>query len=124
MVIEALQNFKPSKTAKVLTGCGNIYITLDYDSDGKIHKVRMQRTSKLHCSLAVLDPLFRSITFETRRDIKQAIKDHKGREDTACKKFNIKVKAGMKKGELSAFSCSDAIARVLERELNNDTVPK
>ena len=126
MVIEAFENVRKSKTYRVLTGCSFVYVTVEHDSDGKLHKIKLQRTSKLHCSLAILDPLFRSCTFESRRDIKQAIKDHKGREDTACKMCNIKVKSAMKKGELAAWSCSDAIARVLEKVLDegNGEIPK
>jgi hypothetical protein len=103
-----------SKTFKVLTGCGNIYITADLKNN-VLHKIRMQRTSKLHCSPTVLNSLFRSVTFETRRDISQAIKDHKGSEDDVCEKFNITIKAQMRGGILAAYSCTDAIARVLEK---------
>jgi len=105
--------YKPSKTFKVRVGCGSIYLTTDFTDKG-LHKIRMQRTSKLHCSPAILNPLFRSATFQSRRDIQQAIKDNKGSEVNACEKFNITVKSAMKKGELSAYSCSDALAKVLE----------
>ena len=40
-------DFKPSKTFKVLVGCGNLYVTCDFKKDGHLHKIRMQRTSKL-----------------------------------------------------------------------------
>lgn len=103
-----------SKTFKVLTGCGNVYITADF-KDNILHKIRMQRTSKLHCSPTVLNSLFRSVTFETRRDIKQAIKDHKGSQEDVCEKFNIVIKSQMRGGGLVAYSCTDAIARVLEK---------
>lgn len=80
----------------------------------------MQRTSKLHCSLSLLNPLFRSCTFQTRRDITQAIKDHKGTETDACEKFTIVTKSIMRGGTLVAYNCADAIARVLERILNEE----
>lgn len=105
--------FKPSKTFKFLVGCGNVYLTCDF-SDKGLHKIRMQRTSKLHCSPTVLNKLFRSATFQSRRDIQQAIKDHKDTEIDACEKFNIVVKSAMKQGKLAAYSCSDALARCLE----------
>jgi len=108
---------RPSKTIGVLTGCGRIYITLDYNEDNSLHKVYMQRTNKLHCSPSVLTPLFKSCTYTSRRDIKQAIKDYEGSEVDACDKFNIAIKSKMKQGELCAYSCSDAIARVLKNEL-------
>jgi len=108
-------SFKPSKTYKVAVGCGNIYITCDMKDDGKLHKIRMQRTSKLKCSPSVLHTLFSTTTFQSRRDINQAIKDHKCFECDACDKFHIGLKGKMKNGELAAYNCSDAIARVLER---------
>ena len=109
--------YRPSKTYKVLVGCGNIYITCDLKEDGSLHKVRMQRTSKVKCSISILQPLFRSATFQSRRDILQAIKDHKGSEAYACDRYNIIIKSAMKQGKLAAYSCADAIARVLERVL-------
>ena len=115
-------NVVKSKTYKVVVGCSNIYITCDFDKDGKIDKIRMQQNNKLHCSLAILKPLFKSVTFETRRDVRQTIKDHKS--IVACKMFNIKVKSAMKKGELSAYNCSDAIARVLIKILGDEDEKK
>jgi hypothetical protein len=106
-----------SKTTKILVGCGWIYITCDYSEDMTLHKVYMQRTNKLHCSPSVLTPLFKSCTYTSRRDIKQAIKDYEGSEVDACEKFNIAIKSKMKQGELCAYSCSDAISRVLKNEL-------
>lgn len=111
-------SFKPSKTFKVAVGCGNIYLTCDQREDGSLHKIRMQRTSKLKCSPSILHNLFATTTFQSRRDINQAIKDHKCTEADACDKFHIGLKGKMKKGELVAYNCSDAIARVLERVKN------
>ena len=111
-------SFKPSKTFKVAVGCGSIYITCDLKEDGSLHKIRMQRTSKLKCSPSILHNLFSATTFQSRRDINQAIKDHKCTEADACDKFHIGLKSRMKKGELVAYNCSDAIARVLERVKN------
>jgi hypothetical protein len=124
-------DLKPSKTFRVLTGCGNIYITADFTDKG-LHKIYMQRCSKLHCSPTVLRPLFRSATFQSRRDIKQAIKDNKATFDPktgiveSCDKYNINVKSAKEKGELWAYSCADALARCLEIILkeNGDAIPK
>lgn len=113
--------FKPSKTFCVIVGCGKIYITCDMTEKG-LHKIRMQRTSKLKCSVTMLDTLFRASTFQCRRDIKQAIKDHRENETGACQAFNIAVKSAMKQGKLAAYSCTDAIGRVLERVLA-DAIP-
>lgn len=117
--------YKPSKTYKVLTGCGNIYVTCDFKPEGKLHKIRLQRTSKLKCSPSLLHPLFSSATFQSRRDITQSIKDHKSNETDACDKYNITIKSAMKQGKLAAYNCSDAIARCLEIVLkeNGDAIP-
>ena len=123
--------YKSSKTFKVLTGCGNIYITADFTNKG-LHKIYMQRCSKLHCSPTILNPLFRSGTFQSRRDIKQAIKDNKATFDSktgimeCCDKFNITVKSVGKVGELWAYSCADALARCLEIVLkeNGSGIPE
>lgn len=106
-------DYKPSKTFKVITGCGNVYITADFSEKG-LHKIRMQRTSKLHCPISVLNPLFRSATYQGRRDIQQAIKDNKATEVDACGKYNIVVKTAMREGKLAAYNCADALARCLE----------
>ncbi|CAK0754939.1 hypothetical protein CCP1ISM_50017 [Azospirillaceae bacterium] len=84
----------------------------------------MQRTNKLHCSPSILTPLFKSCTYTSRRDILQAIKDFHGTEVDACDKFNIKVKSLMKQGGLGAYSCSDAISRVLSKELKEEEESK
>jgi len=124
-------DFKFGKTFKVLTGCGNIYITAEFVERG-LHKIYMQRCSKLHCSPTVLNPLFRSATFQSRRDIQQAIKDNKATFDPktgvveCCDKFNITVKSAKGKDELWAYSCADALARCLEIILkeNGGAIPQ
>ena len=124
-------NYKPSKTWKVLTGCGNLYITADFTNEG-VHKVRLQRTSRLKCPLSILNPLYRSATYQSRRDIEQSIEDHKARLDPqsgkfeCCDQFNASIKGAWKRGELAAYSCSDALARVLEIILkeNGSAIPK
>lgn len=106
----------PSKTYKIVTGCGNVYITLDY-KDGKIDRIRFQRNSKLKCPITMLDALGRQTTYEIRRDVEQAIEDLRGGEDHRCDTYSIVVKSALKQGKLAAYSCQDAVAKVLEREL-------
>jgi hypothetical protein len=115
-----------SKTYRVATGCGSVYITADFNSDNSLHKIYMQRTSKLSCSPSLLAPLFRSATYQGRRDIQQAIKDHKGSLVDACDKFNVSLKNRMYNGELVAYNCSDAVARCLEIILkeNGSALPR
>jgi len=121
-----VEDFKRSKTFAVTTGCGKVYISCDFKDDNSLHKIYMQRTSKLSCSPSLLAPLFRSATYQGRRDIIQAIKDHKGSLVDACDKFNISLKNKMANGELVAYNCSDAVARCLEIILkeNGSAIPK
>ena len=107
-----------SKTVKVITGCGNLYITIDYKEDGTVHKVKLQRNSKFACPITVRESLGKQATFQARRDIKQMIKDLKGDKDNSCDKYDITIKNETEKGRLTAFSCSDAVARVLESNMH------
>lgn len=97
-----------SKTYRVQVGCGNLYVIIDYNNDGSFHKVRIPRNTKFHCPLIVRDGLSREATYKGRRDIKQLIKDFKGRKpDACCDKYTVVSKA---------YSCRDAIAQVFEKE--------
>jgi len=109
-------NFKsyPSKTWGIKVGCGVLYISIDFNEDGTIHKVRIPRNTKFNCSLIHRDSLAKQATFQVRRHPKQLIKDLKGSKAHACKNYNIVCKA---------YSCSDAVAQVIE-EVINDSVPK
>jgi hypothetical protein len=109
-----LEDFKPypSKTYAVKTGCGNMYVTVMFVED-KPNRIFIHRSSNLQCDLIYLDSLQRQSTFQTQRDMKQLIKDLRGNEGHCCKTFNISLKNMIKNGKLAAFSCPDAIARVL-----------
>lgn len=128
---ESFSNTRKSKTYKVLTGCGNIYITADF-KDNMLHKIYMQRTSKLHCSPTTLRSLFRSATYQSRRDMVQSIKDHEATFDKhtgkieCCEKYNASVKGAKGRDELWAYSCSDALATCLKIILkeNGNAIPE
>ena len=98
-----------SKTYGIKVGCGTFFCIIDYNSDGSIHKVRIPRNTKFNCSLITRDSLAKQATFQIRRDPKQLIKDLKGSKAHACEKYNITCKA---------FSCSDAISKVVDREIS------
>ncbi len=101
-------DFDPSKTYKVKVGCGNIYITIVYNKDGSIHRVRLPRNTKFNCSLIFRDGMAKEATYKARRDMPQLIKDFKGRKpDLVCDNYNINCQA---------YSCRDAIAKVFEYE--------
>jgi len=110
--------FQPSKTYRVKVGCGNRYITLIYDKD-KIDRVMVHRCSKSSCPHTYIDSLARQATFGVRRDVDQVISDLIGGEHHHCDQYNISVKSAIKQGIMGAFSCSDAVARVLK-----NAVPK
>lgn len=102
----------PSKTYRKRTPCGNLYIIVDF-KDGHIHKIRYARSSNLKCSLK---GLFRSITYQTRRDIKQSIKDLKGSKwDETCEGYSMLCEA---------VSCADAVGQVLEKVLKDEKEKK
>ena len=102
---EYLTRFYNSKTYAVRCGCGNLYITIDYNQDGSFHKLRIPRNTKFNCTLIARDSLAKQATYQARRDPKQLIKDLKGNKAHACKNYNITCKA---------FSCSDAVAQVIK----------
>lgn len=104
-----------SKTYRVITGCGNLYVTIDYNEDSSFHRMRMQRNSKMKCSLTLREALARDATYKLRRDGDQFIKDHKGE---ICEMNNMKVKVAKKKGEIAGTSCSDGVACLVEKILN------
>lgn len=105
-----------SKTYMVYVGCGKVYVTIDYD-DEKIARICINRNSKdLKCPFTAIDSLNRSSTYRAKRDPKQLLKDEIGSERHCCDTYDIAVKSRMKGGKLAAFSCSDAVARVLLKE--------
>ena len=99
-----------SKTYAVRVGCGNLFITIEYNQDGSFHKLRIPRNTKFNCSLIARDSLAKQATFLGRRDPQQLIKDLKGSKAHACKNYNITCKA---------YSCPDAVAQVITKEKLN-----
>lgn len=99
------------KTYGIRVGCGNLFIMVEYNTDGSFHKIRIPRNTKFNCSLVIRDSLAKQATFQGRRDPKQLVKDLKGSKAHCCKNYNITCKA---------YSCSDAVAQVLKKELLKD----
>lgn len=105
-----------SKTYKVYVGCGHVYVTVDF-KEGALYRVRINRNSKdLKCPFTAIETINRNATYKARRDPRQLVKDEIGSERHACDAFTVAVKARIKRGELAAYSCSDAVARCLLRE--------
>ncbi len=109
-----------SKTYKVRVGCGNVFITI-VKNDGQVIRVITYWKTTFHCDVTFFDALNRQTSFQTNRELEQAIKDLKGndsqKEGHFCCKYSVSVKGYIKQNKLGAYSCADAIARVLEKEI-------
>ena len=111
---------KHSKTYIAHTGCGKLFVTVVF-FDRQIIRVIAHRKSSFECDVTFFEALNRQTTFMTNRELDQVIYDLKGNEDQReghfCKNYSIAVKAYMKKGLIGAYSCTDAVARVLEKAI-------
>ena len=87
----------------------------------------VSRKGHCECDATFFEILSRLTSFATNRELEQAIKDLKGNDHPQfghfCRKFHAGVKGLIKRGGLGAYSCSDAVARVLEKE-TEDAVPQ
>ncbi|MCM8787716.1 MAG: vitamin B12-dependent ribonucleotide reductase [Candidatus Omnitrophica bacterium] len=94
-------------TTKVTTGCGNLYVTINQDSDGNFFEVFTQMGKAGGCAASQLEALGRLISLALRGniEIKVIIEQLKGIRCPSPSWANGK----------KIFSCADAIARVLEK---------
>ena len=93
-------------TTKVTTGCGNLYIVVNQDSDGNFFEVFTQMGKAGGCAASQLEAIGRLVSLALRGgiDIKVIVEQLKG---IRC------PSPSWDKGK-KIFSCADAIARVLE----------
>ena len=118
-----IENFEfwDSATYRVLTGCGHLYVTV-CSMEGSIIKVIAHRKTSFMCDITFFDLMNRATTFMTNRDPEQAVEDYRGnyhqKEGHYCEKCHVGVKGSIKRGELAAYSCADAVSRVLEKEIS------
>jgi ribonucleoside-diphosphate reductase alpha chain len=99
-------------TTKVATGCGNLYVTINIDEDGKPFELFTQMGKAGGCAASQLEALGRmvSLAFRAGVEVKSIIEQLR----------NIRCPSpSWEKGQ-RIFSCADAIARVIERRLVND----
>jgi len=99
-------------TTKVATGCGNLYVTINIDEDGKPFELFTQMGKAGGCAASQLEALGRmvSLAFRAGVEVKSIIEQLR----------NIRCPSpSWEKGQ-RIFSCADAIARVVERRLVND----
>lgn len=103
-------------TTKVSTGCGNLYITINVDEDGKPFELFTQMGKAGGCAASQLEAIGRlvSLSFRAGIEVKAIIEQLR----------NIRCPSpSWEKGQ-RIFSCADAIARVIEKRLLNQEVMK
>jgi ribonucleoside-diphosphate reductase alpha chain len=98
-------------TTKVSTGCGNLYVTINVDEDGRPFELFTQMGKAGGCAASQLEATGRlvSLAFRAGIEVKSIIEQLS----------NIRCPSpSWEKGQ-RIFSCADAIARVVERRLVN-----
>jgi ribonucleoside-diphosphate reductase alpha chain len=100
-------------TTKVSTGCGNLYVTINVDEEGKPFELFTQMGKAGGCAASQLEALGRlvSLAFRAGIEVKAIIEQLR----------NIRCPSpSWEKGQ-RIFSCADAIARVVEKRLVSPT---
>lgn len=98
-------------TTKVATGCGNLYVTINIDEEGKPFELFTQMGKAGGCAASQLEAIGRlvSLAFRSGIEVKSIIEQLR----------NIRCPSpSWEKGQ-RIFSCADAIARVIESRLIN-----
>jgi ribonucleoside-diphosphate reductase alpha chain len=98
-------------TTKVATGCGNLYVTINIDEEGKPFELFTQMGKAGGCAASQLEAIGRlvSMAFRSGVEVKSIIEQLR----------NIRCPSpSWEKGQ-RIFSCADAIARVIEKRLVN-----
>jgi ribonucleoside-diphosphate reductase alpha chain len=101
-------------TTKVTTGCGNLYVTINIDAEGKPFELFTQMGKAGGCAASQLEAIGRlvSLGFRSGIEVKSIIEQLR----------NIRCPSpSWEKGQ-RIFSCSDAIARVVEKRLVNNAL--
>jgi ribonucleoside-diphosphate reductase alpha chain len=98
-------------TTKVATGCGNLYVTINVDEEGRPFELFTQMGKAGGCAASQLEAIGRlvSLGFRSGIEVKSIIEQLR----------NIRCPSpSWEKGQ-RIFSCADAIARVIEKRLVN-----
>ncbi len=98
-------------TTKILTGCGNLYITINEDENGKPFEVFTQMGKAGGCAASQLEAIGRLVSLALRcgLDTHSIIEQLNG--------IRCPNPAWEKGGRI--FSCADALAKVIEKRLLN-----
>ena len=103
-------------TTKVQTGCGNLYVTINEDEDGRPFEVFTQMGKAGGCAASQLEAVGRLVSLALRSDIDiRSIIDQL--EGIRCPSPSWE-----KCGRI--FSCADAIGKVIERILLQKNTPR
>jgi ribonucleoside-diphosphate reductase alpha chain len=102
-------------TAKVSTGCGNLYITINQDEQGLPFEVFMHMGKAGGCAMSQLEAIGRlvSLAFRSGIETNAIIEQLRG--------IRCPSPSWEKGGRI--FSCSDAIARAIEKSIHKKTKP-
>jgi len=102
-------NVTHGTTTKIATGCGNLYVTINEDEEHLPFEVFMQMGKAGGCAMSQLEAIGRLLSLALRSgiDLNSIIEQLRG--------IRCPSPSWEKGGRI--FSCSDAIARVIERRL-------
>ena len=100
-------------TTKVSTGCGNLYITINSDEAGRPFEVFTQMGKAGGCAASQLEAIGRlvSLAFRSSIEVKSIIEQLR----------NIRCPSPSWEKGVRIFSCADALARVIEKRLINNS---
>ncbi len=102
-------------TTKVATGCGNLYVTINTDEEGRPFELFTQMGKAGGCAASQLEAIGRLVSLAFRSDIEV--------ESIIEQLRNIRCPSpSWEKGQ-RIFSCADAIARVIEKRLGGQQQP-
>ncbi|MBU4376736.1 MAG: TSCPD domain-containing protein, partial [Candidatus Omnitrophica bacterium] len=104
-------------TTKISTGCGNLYVTMNNDGLGKPFEVFMQMGKAGGCAMSQLEAIGRlaSLALRSGVNVSSIVDQLRG---IRC------PSPSWEKGGGRIFSCSDAIARVVERRMSEVKDPE